>query len=144
MSGRVPESANQEGRGLTDKDSRGSRAKGSNMGSDMRYEHDELGSRDGEHRDYEKRLDRKEKDTRLRDHGDDLHDRESRRHNVESNSREDRDRRDEKTSRKYESESYNAEDRNSRGKDRRSAHAMESFPGSRRNFDEDHRHRSHR
>ncbi|KAL3518070.1 hypothetical protein ACH5RR_020659 [Cinchona calisaya] len=163
-SGRIPESGNQEGHGFMDKDSRGSRSKINNMGSERHYEHDELGSRDVGNRDHEKRLERKEKDMRHRDDRDDLHDRGSRRRD---DSREDRDLRDEKRSRRYESESYNREDRNSRGKDEKRSRKYESDSYSRedkdsrvkdkslardrdsppshlRNSDEDHRHRSHR
>ncbi|XP_027174779.1 zinc finger CCCH domain-containing protein 42-like [Coffea eugenioides] len=92
----------------------------------------------------EKRLDTKETDMRHRDDGNDLRDRESRRHDVESNWGEDRNRRDEKRSRKYEDESYKIEDRDSRGKDRRLTHDKGVSLSCPRNSEDDHGHRSHR
>lgn len=143
-SDRVLESASQKGRGLTDKDPRGSRAKGTKTGLDRHYEQGELSPRERGRRDCEKRLDRKETDARHRDERNDLRVRESRRRDVESNLGEDRNGRDEKRSRKYEDESYKNEDRDSRGLDRRSTHDKRASPSRRRNSDDDHRHRSHR
>ena len=139
MPDRVLESANQKGRGLTDKDYRDSRAKGTKTGLDRHYEHGELSPRDRGHRDYEKKLDRKETDARHRDDRNDLRDRESRRRDAKSNSGEDHNGRDEKRSRKYEDGSYTNEDRDRRGLDRRSTCDKVGSPRRPRNTAVDHR-----
>ncbi|KAI5675011.1 hypothetical protein M9H77_05961 [Catharanthus roseus] len=100
----------------------------------------ESSSHDESRKNYDKQLDRKDKDTR---HLDESHDRRSKRHD-ESNYREDRDRRDEKRSRRNESEHYHRDDRDSKSKDKKPARDRDSPPKSRRTYDEDNRHRSHR
>ncbi|WOG89099.1 hypothetical protein DCAR_0208335 [Daucus carota subsp. sativus] len=141
--GHSRETSAQDGRRVTDKETRDSRAPVTNRDIDRHYKRTESNAFDPDERGIDKRAERQERKSYDKDNRDRQGlDGRSRRHGLESDSREHDDRRGEKGSRK-ESVSYRTEARENSGKDKRSLHVRDSSP-HRRSEMEDRPHKSRR